>query len=276
MAILPAKAGACAFQVEISPLRDWRVGGRGVERLTDGLEDRLLRQAEEGADTRGGARAEVGDVVDLVLVQADGAHEVDLDLVAGQQALEQLGTVGAGVLGDGEEGRDVVARVRVVGGEEGVVVVELAHGDAVGPGGPLGAVLLVGRQPEDGRAGRVRVRLGLAARADDGGATDARGRDGGVVDDAVDDHVDGPVVERAVLLGGERRELAGELVLCAQGLAALVGADGVDGRHAFFSWVRSVAPRGGRWRWMLVRASCRCSRSPTAHREAETAKAHRG
>ncbi|MCP2280720.1 hypothetical protein APR09_006329 [Nocardia amikacinitolerans] len=53
----------------------------------------------------------MGDVVDLVLVQADSAHQVDLDLVAGGQAADQLGSGAAGVLGDGEDRRDVVAGV---------------------------------------------------------------------------------------------------------------------------------------------------------------------
>ena len=60
--------------------------GGGVQRLADGLVDRLDVEAEERSDAGGGRGAEVGDVVDLVLVQADRPHEVDLDLVAGREA----------------------------------------------------------------------------------------------------------------------------------------------------------------------------------------------
>jgi len=76
-------------------------------------------------------------VVDLVLVQADGLDQVDLDLITGRDAADQVLAAGTDVLGDGEDRRDVVARVGVVRGEEGVVVVEFADGDAVGPGRPL-------------------------------------------------------------------------------------------------------------------------------------------
>lgn len=51
------------------------------------------RHPEQGADAGGYAQAEMGDVFDLVLVQKDGAHQVDLDLVAGGQRL-QCGGVG--------------------------------------------------------------------------------------------------------------------------------------------------------------------------------------
>ena len=132
-------------------------GGRGgVQRLADRLEDRLGREAQQGADAGGGRGAEMGDVVDLVAVQADRAREVDLDLVAGRDASDQIVTgqaVGASrVLGDGRDRRDVVAGMRVLGREKGVVVVELADRDSVGPRRPLRRH--AGRRPlaEDGRA----------------------------------------------------------------------------------------------------------------------------
>ena len=58
-------------------------GDRDVQRLLHRLVDRLLLQAEQRADAGGGGGAEMGDVVHLVLVQADGADQVDLDLVGG-------------------------------------------------------------------------------------------------------------------------------------------------------------------------------------------------
>ena len=91
-------------------------------------------------------------MVDLVLVQADRAHEVDLDLVAGRDAAHERRAVATDVLGDREDRRDVVARVRVLGREERVVVVELAHGDAVRPRRPLGARAALERAAEHRRA----------------------------------------------------------------------------------------------------------------------------
>ena len=164
-------------------------------------------------------------MVDLVLVQADGAHEVDLDLVAGEDAAQERGAVRSRVLGDGEDRRDVVAGVRVVGGEEGVVVVELAHGHTVGPRGPVRADSLGLLEAEDGGTGAVGVGFRLTARGDDGRAAEARDGDGGVVDDAVDDHVDGGLVEGSGGVGGKVGEAAGELLARGQVLAALVGAD---------------------------------------------------
>ena len=120
--------------------------GRGVQCLADSLVDRLDIEAEHRADSGGGRGAEVGDVVDLVLVQADRSNEVDLDLVSGREAADECGPSSADVLGDREDRRNVVAGVRILGREEGVVVVELAHRDAVRPCGPLGARAAVVRR----------------------------------------------------------------------------------------------------------------------------------
>ena len=85
------------------------------------------------------------DVVDLVLVQADRAHQVDLDLVAGGEAADQIASRLLHRLRDRQDRRDVVAGMRVVGGQERVVHVELAHRGAVRPGGPFGADALARR-----------------------------------------------------------------------------------------------------------------------------------
>ncbi|BAS12953.1 hypothetical protein AHiyo8_12560 [Arthrobacter sp. Hiyo8] len=113
-----------------------------MQGLADGLEDCLDVQAQEGADAGGGGGAEVGYMVDLVLVQADGLDQVDLDFVAGGDAADQVLAARADVLGDGEDRRDVVARVGVVRGQERVVVIEFTDGDAVGPGRPFGGDLV--------------------------------------------------------------------------------------------------------------------------------------
>src|SRR6185437_6321378 len=99
-------------------------GGGGVQGLADRLEDCLDIQAQQGADAGGGGGAEVGYVVDLVLVQADGLDQVHLDLVAGGNAADQVLSARSDVLGHGEDRWDVIARVGVVRSQERVVVVE--------------------------------------------------------------------------------------------------------------------------------------------------------
>ena len=110
----------------------------------------------------------MGDVVDLVLVQADRAHQVDVDLVAGGEPAQQVGAGLAEALRDREDRRDVVAGMAVVGGEEGVVHVELAHRGAVRPGRPFRAdAHAVGHAEHRGAraARRVRMRQRHVARA---------------------------------------------------------------------------------------------------------------
>jgi hypothetical protein len=110
-----------------------------------------------------------------VLVQRDRLHEVDLDLVPGGDAAHDVAageTAGGGeVLGDRDDRRDVVAGVRVLGREERVVEVELAHGHAVRPCGPLGRGAARSIRSEDGgtvAADRHRMREGLASCGHDG------------------------------------------------------------------------------------------------------------
>lgn len=74
-----------------------------------------------------------GDMVDPVLVQAHRPRRVDLDLVAGGQAADQVRAAATGVLGDRENRWDVVTRMRILRGQEGVVKVQLAHRNTVGP-----------------------------------------------------------------------------------------------------------------------------------------------
>ena len=225
-----------------------------MQALADGLEDGLHVKAQQGADAGGGGRAEVGHMVNLVLVQADGLHQVHLDFVAGGNPAQKVRAGGPGVLGHGEDRRDVVARVGVLGGEESVMVVQLAHGHAIGPGRPLGGNLF--RDAKDvgaTAAGGGRVCQGLGTSCHDGAAV--QGGDGhrGVVDDAVDDHVrrlgvDGDGV------GGNLGDLVGELVLVGQVFLALVDANCVvDGHDDPFAGGKrscgsSLAAVPSRWR----------------------------
>jgi hypothetical protein len=136
---------------------------RHVQGLLDGLEGDLGGQVQHGADAGSGRGAEVGDVIDLVLVQAHALDEVDLDLIARGHTVDEVLARDALVLGDGEDRRDVVAGVGVFGGEERVMEVELAHGDAVGPGCPFRGEAVGQRQTEDGSTRGEGVGLRLLA-----------------------------------------------------------------------------------------------------------------
>jgi len=125
IASLPASAGAYAFQVEIWPLRDcgWRSWCAAPGRSPGRWSRSAGRAGCPGPPPPPG---QVGDVVDPVRVQADRAGQVDLHLVGRGDRPHQGVAVGADVLGDGDQGRDRVARVGVLRREVGVVEVQLA------------------------------------------------------------------------------------------------------------------------------------------------------
>ena len=157
----------------------------------------------------------MGDVVDLVLVQAHSLDEVDLDLVAGGDAVDEVLAADALVLGDCEHSRDVVTGMRVLCGEEGVVEIEFAHGHTVGPSGPFRGEAVAHRQAEDVGAGVERVGLGLLASVGRSGAAHRGCCHGGVVDDAVDDHLGDVGVDRS-RIGCDLGDLPGELIFASQ------------------------------------------------------------
>ena len=92
--------------------------------------------------------------------------QVDLDLVAGGQAADQVAAGLLHGLGDRQDRRDVVAGVGVVGRQEGVVQVELAHRGAVRPGRPFRREALRRRHAEDGGAALLRGWPSAMARAE--------------------------------------------------------------------------------------------------------------
>src|SRR5699024_9832739 len=116
------------------------------------------------------------------------------------------------VLGDGDDRRNVVSRVGVVRGQEGVVVVQFPHRYAVGPRRPFGAHALGLFETENCGAGGVGVGLRLGAGCDRGAAGEGGCRHGGVVDHTVDDHV-GDLVGHLHRVGGHFSDLPGELIL---------------------------------------------------------------
>src|SRR5699024_5154655 len=179
---------------------------------------------------RGHARAQVCHVVDLVLVQADRGGQGDLDLVSGGDGAHQVRSGGAGVLGDGEQWRDVVAGVGVVGGQERVVEVELAHCHPIGPGCPVGADPQVTAAAVEGGTRGVGVVQGLGAGGHHGLAQQGGGGDGGVVDHAVDHHI-GDVGGHRSGVGGQLCQFPGELILTGQVVTAGVHTHVMGDRH---------------------------------------------
>jgi hypothetical protein len=97
----------------------------------------------------------MGDVVDLVLVETNRADEVDLDLVPGGDPPDQITTGETSMLGDRQDRWNVVGGVGVVGGEKGVVEVELANRGPICPRRPLRGETPIGRQTEDRGSGVV-------------------------------------------------------------------------------------------------------------------------
>src|ERR1700680_3786006 len=112
------------------------------------------------------------DMIDFVLMQADGAHESDMNLIRRGDSANEVSSRLLRGLRDGKDWRDVVARVAEICGEKRVVHVELTYGCTVRPGGPFRAVSLFGRHAEDGCA----VHSGMPERHR------ARGNDGVPVD----------------------------------------------------------------------------------------------
>ena len=148
----------------------------------------------------------------LCLCRRDGADEVDVDLVAGGDAADQVATRPPHRLRHREDRRDVVAGMRVVGGEERVVHVEFAHRGAVRPRGPFGTDALAGCHAEHRRGILARMAERHVARGHHRTAVDRGDRHGGVVDHAVDDH-GGDVALHRDLVGGDGGDLPRELVL---------------------------------------------------------------
>ena len=154
----------------------------------------------------------MGDMVDLVGVETDALHEIDLDFVGGGDAAHQVFAISPRLLRHRENRRNVIARMGVVGGEECVVKVELAHRRPVRPGGPFGGEAAFALAIPNTAAPAV---AGMGERLRPGGsdrtAIERGYRHRGVVDDPVDRHVDDVRFDRDGI-GGNGRDFPGELV----------------------------------------------------------------
>ena len=181
----------------------------------------------------------MSDVIDLVLVQADALHEIDLNFVGRRQSAHEVRACQPAVLGHSQHRRNVVAGMRIVRGEERVVEIEFADGHAVGPGGPFRRNPLRPRQPEHGGSRVVRMRLGLRSRADDG-TPRHRGRgNGGVVDDAVAQHLHHVALDRDGI-GGDLGDLPGQLSRAREMIGRFERTNAMLFQDAASFWMGSV------------------------------------
>ena len=108
-----------------------------MQSLLDGLEHHFLLQAEQRADAGSGGGAKMGDMVHLMFMQANRAHQIHMQLIAGCQATDQIAPGFPHGLRHRKHWRDIIARVRVIGGEESIVHIQFAHGGAIRPSGPF-------------------------------------------------------------------------------------------------------------------------------------------
>src|SRR4029079_10976444 len=143
-----------------------------------------------------------------------------------RQSAQQILARRAAMLRHRQHRRDVVAGVRIISGEKRVMEIELADGDAVGPGCPLRLISLIARQAEDRRARRLRMGLRLRPRGRDRMPRDRGSGDRGVVDDAVADHL-GHLVLDTDRIRGNGRDLPGELIGAVEPFGGFVAADPV-------------------------------------------------
>ena len=105
--------------------------------------------------------------------------------------------------------------------------IEFAHCRAVRPGRPFSTDGVIGWQAEQSRAAIAHMGVGHGPRRFDRAAIERGDGDRRIVDDAVDDHVRRLGVD-IDLVGGDRGDLPGELVLALQVVFGTVGADVMD------------------------------------------------
>jgi hypothetical protein len=180
-----------------------------VQRVPDRLVDGVDVESQHGAQSGSHRRAEVGNVVDLVLVQADSLDQADLHLVCRRQTADQVVAGHAELLSDRDQRGDVVTGMGVIGRQKRVVIVEFAHCDAVGPRGPLRGIAAVDAEhPGPGARGMSQR---LTAGRGDRSPEHRRRADRGVVDDPIDQHRLGLRRHRH-RVDGDLRDLVGQVL----------------------------------------------------------------
>ena len=105
--------------------------------MLDGLECRLGPKIENCGHASGHGRPEICNVVDLEAAKRYAFREIDLDLVACDNAANKVPSRPAALLGDRENRRDVIAWMASIEVEEIIVVVQLSDSRAIGPRRPF-------------------------------------------------------------------------------------------------------------------------------------------
>jgi hypothetical protein len=192
--------------------------------MVDRLEDDFDRQSEQAADPGHRRGRQMGDVVLLVLVERDRLHQRDLHLIGHNDRREQVGAAAPAVLGHGYESRDVVAGMRVVGGEKRVVEVEFPNSGGIRPPRPFGRDGDRCGQAEQCRAPRPQKAERLVSRIRDRSPLQRYQRHSGVVDNPAGHHLRGVRVD-GTFGGCKLGECPGKLVCARQLLAGRMDAD---------------------------------------------------
>ena len=187
-----------------------------MQSLLNGLENHFLLQAEQRADAGSGSGAKMGDMVHLMFMQANRAHQINMQLITGRQATDQIAPGFSHGLRHRQHWRDIIAGVGVVSGEESVVHIQFAHGSAIRPGRPFRGNRGGRFHAKYLRATRLlRMTKRHAAGRDNGAAIDGGDSDRGVVDDPVDDHLLHRLFDRD-LVHGDSGHFPGQLVFALQ------------------------------------------------------------
>ena len=220
--------------------------------LVHGLINDWGGEIEQASDAHHGRGAQVGDVVLLIGMQPDRLHQRDVDFISDRDRARERRTVAAGLLGHGDQRRDVIAGMRIVRREECVVKIKLAHRGGVGPGGPfrgdgqLGArpkrVAPLGRRLASAMARAAATGLRLMAAS----ATPALS----MIRAATSSAVSGAIIGMPANVGQFPRELP----LARQALHGGVDAHLVLDHRAWRAWRSRIA---------RCRASSACARSTT-------------
>ena len=187
-----------------------------MQSLLDGLENHFLLQAEQRADAGRGGGAKMGDMVHLMFMQANRAHQINMQFITGRQATDKIAPGFPHGLRHRQHGRDIIAGVGVIGGEKRVVHIQFTDGGAIRPGRPF----------RGNRGGRfhakhlratclLRMAKRHAARRDHRAAIDGGDGDRGIVDDPVDDHLLYGLFDRD-LVHGDSGHFPGQLVFALQ------------------------------------------------------------
>ena len=96
-------------------------------------------------------------MVDLMFMERDTFHEINLNLVSGGDAAQQIVTGTIRRLSNGDNRRDVIAGMGEIRSEESIVHVELANSGSIRPGRPFRTNAMIGRYPEHGGAIPLRM-----------------------------------------------------------------------------------------------------------------------